>query len=120
MLSVEDELLELELEPELGMVLAIGVDTPDEAVAPEEAEGEAPLGVETAATKGLVDAPPVPFVKSRLKLPIESCCWNVAEVLAELIADPPFSAQIQLAEDDLGSILPPFQLRQLSHRTLAT
>ena len=114
MLSVEVELLvEPEPELELGLVLAIGAEAP-------EADGETPLEVEAEDMKGLTDEPPVPLVKSRLKLPIVSCCLKEAEVLAELMGDPDFTAQIQLAEVDLGSILPPFQLRQLSHRTLAT
>jgi hypothetical protein len=56
-LDEEDE------EPEFGWLLAIGVLTSVE-------EGEAPpeLGSAAAAMKGLVEDPPVPWVRSRLKL----------------------------------------------------
>jgi hypothetical protein len=54
---------EEEEEPVLGWLLAIGVLTSVE-------EGEAPpeVGSAAAARKGLVEDPPVPWVRSRLKL----------------------------------------------------
>ncbi len=72
MLDVLLELLETEVvEPESDPELATGLDTDSVT------EGAAPVPVadpdaEAALMKGFCDSPPVPWVRSRLKLELES------------------------------------------------
>lgn len=111
---LEDE--EDELVPEL---LATGFETPFvlDGVAPDpEAPG---LEVEVAA-KGFVLLPPVPRVRSKENVVSTSCCEIDAETSSVFRAEPVFTACVQLLEESVKDIVPPFQLLQLSHRTFAT
>lgn len=101
----------------------------DDSDPPSEVEEGAALAVVvvaepalllTAATNGLEELPPVPLVKSTLKLPIESCCGRFSLRLVESIEEPALMAQIQLLLVDVGSMLPPDHDIQPSQRILAS
>ena len=86
-----------------------------DAVSEGEAESE---GCSAAAMNGLVLVPPVPEVKSSENDVSELCCEMDAETSSVSKASPDLDAKIQLLSEEVKSIVPPFQLLQLSHRTL--
>ena len=93
-------------EPEV--LLALGP-----LLAPETADvGAAPpaaVEVAVASWNGLTEFPPAALVRSNLKAPCAECCWRSAAWSLVFKADPSFTAQIQLVEDDFRSMVPPFQ-----------
>lgn len=68
----------------------------------------AAVDVAVASRNGLTELPPAALVRSNLNAPCTEWIWRLAAWSLVFKADPSFTDQIQLVDDDFRSMLPPF------------